>query len=137
MVLFVATACSTPPERTTAAHYRTGTISSKWGELPTYSPTPEPFTIRIERSDPNLSGEAVVDLLVERDGRVKDWHVVSSPDNHSFQRGVAVWLRDFRVGPRLAESEPAPYVLRIAFVFIEPAASRDQYHQARGQSGPW
>ena len=133
----MAGACSSVSPPPATAHDHLGTISSKWGELPTYSPIPKPFAIRLERPDPNLSGEAIVDLLLNRDGRVTDWNVVSSPDNNAFQRGVAVWVKDLRLGPRLAASEPSPYVLRITFVFVEPGPNRDQYHQDRGHSGPW
>jgi hypothetical protein len=123
----MAGACTTTSISRTPA-YRTGIVFSKWGELPTYSPTPNPVAVRLERSDPDLSGEAVVDLLLDRDGHVKDWDVVSSEDDHAFQRGIAVWVRDLRVGPRLAASEPDRHVLRITFAFIEPAPSKDQYH---------
>jgi outer membrane biosynthesis protein TonB len=133
----VLAACSSTSKQPATAHYQTGSISSKWGDLPTYSPTPEPFAIRLERPDPNLSGEATVDLLLNRDGRVKDWDVVSSEDNNAFKRRIALWVNNHRMGPRLAASDPAPYVLRITFAFIEPAPSRDQYHQDRSLSGPW
>lgn len=133
----LAAACSSTSQTSATPHYRTGTLATKWGDLPTYSPTPQPFAIRLERPSPDLSGEAVVDVLLDRNGRVKDWNVVSSADNNAFQRGVGVWLKDHRMGPRLAASEPAPYVLRVTFAFIEPGASQDQYHQARGHTGPW
>ena len=133
----MSAACSSTSTPPAAAHYHTGSIATKWGELPTYSPTPEPFAIRLERPDPNLSGEATVDLLLNREGRVTDWDVVSSADNNAFKRRIAPWVDNHRIGPRLAASDPAPYALRVTFAFIEPAPSRDQYHQDRSISGPW
>jgi hypothetical protein len=133
----LAAACSSTSESAATPHYRTGTLATKWGELPTYSPTPQPFAIRLERPSPDLSGEAVVDVLLDRSGRVKDWNVVSSADNNAFQRELGVWMKGFRIGPRLAASEPEQHVLRVTFAFMDPGMSRDQYHQTRGQTGPW
>lgn len=133
----MAAGCSSSSQPAAAVYHRSGTLATKWGELPTYSPSPGPASIRVERPDANLSGEAVIDLLIDRNGRVQDWDIVSSPDDASFQRGVSVWLRDFRIGPHLDAGDPAPYALRVTFAFVAPGANRDQYHQTPGQTGPW
>jgi TonB family protein len=106
---------------------RTADRASAWGERPSYDRKGQYFAITgkngvqtqlVSSERKNVIGE--VELLVERDGTVKDAVIVSSSGNADFDRSFVRLCRNAQYSLRLDQDAPAPYVVRqpIAIKYI-------------------
>lgn len=88
--------------------------SSTWGEVPSYNVRGQSFNFASRYTPWDVPGNSVVavDLLVNRDGTVRDAAVVASSGERSTDKEVVYLYRNARYSLRLAADDPAPYVVR-------------------------
>ena len=102
---------------------QTGSLATAWGKLPTYSHQPEElreFKSRFSWLPVLLAGidnTATVDVLVNRDGTVRDVAIVESSGNPAKDSTVGPSLDGVRITTKIAPEDPAPYVFRTLVVF--------------------
>lgn len=127
-LLLGACASSQQPGKETAAGSngfarQSGPLATAWGELPTYSHQPadlREFKGRFSWLPVLLAGidnTATVDVLVNRDGTVRDVAIVGSSGNPAKDSTVKPSLDGVRITTKIAPEDPAPYVLRTLVVF--------------------
>lgn len=115
----LAAGCSSSGSRQTstdeAAPYArsTGLCASPWGDMPTYEqPTPPKSGSMFKAGNGSgLTGTVIVDILVNRDGTVRDVAVVQSSKNADVDATAVAWARSFRYAARIDPDDPAPYVV--------------------------
>lgn len=91
----------------------TGLCASPWGDLPTYR-QPAGATVRSEFKPGRVSGikgTVVVDVLVNRDGTVRDVAVVKSSGDSAVDAAAKAWAFSFRYAAKIHPDDPAPYVV--------------------------
>jgi TonB family protein len=127
-LLLGACATSQQPSKETVASSsgfarQTGSLATAWGKLPTYSHQPEElqqFKSRFSWLPVLLAGidnTATVDVLVNRDGTVRDVAIVESSGNPAKDSTVKPSLDGVRIATKIAPEDPAPYVFRTLVVF--------------------
>ena len=91
-----------------------GTAETRWGTLPTYTGNHgNPLVLdpaRIPVSPSTFKVQA--DLLVERDGTVRDVFLLSSSGFPEVDAAVTAEFKEARSRLVLASTDPAPYVIR-------------------------
>ena len=93
-----------------------GTVETPWGEMPTYKFKGHAFVLNPDRAQaPLLAGVVVVDVLVERDGTVRDVFVRNASGYPVVDSLVVARFKDSRSRLVLAPTDPAPYVIRDSF----------------------
>ena len=111
--------CSSPDAKTkmhaTEPEYApsTGLCASPWGDLPTYK-QPARAAVRSEFrpvQTHNLKGTVVVDILVNRDGTVREVAVVKSSGKPDVDAAAVARARAFRFAAKIHPDDPAPYVV--------------------------
>jgi TonB family protein len=136
-----AGACSS----NTASSFRTakpvaavpaGTLQTPWGELPTYLPVQEKAPkfafkhmggIREAReTDVPLNGTAVLDVLVDRDGSIRDVKVQTSSGIAALDHKAVNSFVGAHSLLQVAEKNPAPYVVRFAYTIKTVALATGQ-----------
>ena len=90
--------------------------ATTWGELPTYDMKGQFFKIGPLSSLKNFptegtGGRVTIDLLVNRDGTVRALKVTESSGDMKADRAAMELFRNARYTLKLAESDPAPYVV--------------------------
>jgi hypothetical protein len=90
-----------------------GTVLTPWGEMPTYKFKGNAFVLNPHRAPvPRLAGVVEVDVLVERDGTVRDVFVRKVSGFTEVDSIVAAQFKESRSRLVLAPTDPAPYVIR-------------------------
>lgn len=91
----------------------TGLCASPWGDLPTYrQPALPQFGPTFRPGNfPDLEGTVVVDILVDRDGTVRDVAVVKSSGRADVDAAAVVRARALRYAAKIHPDDPAPYVV--------------------------
>jgi hypothetical protein len=91
-----------------------GTVVTQWGSLPSYTGTQgNPIVLNPQRIPATPSVYKMeVDLLVERDGTVRDVALRSSSGFPELDKAIATELKGTRSLLVLAPTDPAPYVIR-------------------------
>ncbi len=120
---FLLGACSSlktsrAPLPTPPAAVRTADQPTVWGTLPSYSTMGQYFvplrSTRVARVNAAGQGTAVLDLLVNRDGTVKDAAIVTSSGAEKTDLAAEEMCRQARYSLPLGPDAPAPYVVRLA-----------------------
>src|SRR5690348_12285922 len=101
----------------------TGMLATEWGKLPTYSH--QPTELRQLQSQfsrfpiwiAGIDNTATVDLLVNRDGTVRDVAIVESSGDPRKDSTIKPHLDGVRIETKIAPQDPAPYVFRTKVVF--------------------
>jgi len=107
---------ATAPDRDYAP--KTGTLATTWGRMPTYahqSKDLRQFKDQFSRLPVFFAGidnSATVDVLVDRDGTVRDVAVVRSSGDTDKDVSVRARLEGVRITTKIAPGDPAPYVFR-------------------------
>ena len=107
---------SAAPDRVYAP--KTGTLATTWGQLPTYghqSKDLRPFKDQFSRLPAFFAGfgnSATVDVLVNRDGTVRDVAIVKSSGDPAKDAMVRSKINGVRITTSIAPEDPAPYVFR-------------------------
>jgi hypothetical protein len=115
-----------PPEAASGNNHYVrpiGLLATAWGNLPTYSL--QPADLRQFRSRfswmpvwmAGIDNAAKVDLLVNRDGTVRDVSILVSSGDAGKDSTVRARLDGVRITTKIAPEDPAPYVLRTVVVF--------------------
>jgi len=116
-------ACSSPQTSQKAQPVpaqRAGTFATLWGDLPTYTTgyKANPLVLNSPRlltpAADYYRGE--FDLLVERDGTVRDVAIRQASDFPEADQAIAAQFQAARSRLVLAPSDPAPYVIRYTLV---------------------
>jgi TonB family protein len=102
---------------------KTGTLATAWGQLPTYGL--QPMDLRQFKAQfswlpvffAGIDNSATVDVLVNRDGTVRDVAIVRSSGDSDKDASVRARLDGVRITTRIALEDPAPYVFRTLVVF--------------------
>lgn len=107
-----------------------GTVVTEWGNLPAYSTgykvNPLAFSTRLPTPTADYY-RAEFDLLVERDGTVRDVSIHTSSEFPEADQAIAAQFRAARSRLVLAPSDPAPYVIRYTLVRNWEMARRKTY----------
>jgi hypothetical protein len=97
-----------------------GTVVTQWGDLPAYTAGDKhnpldlnPKDLPVPRAD---YYKADFDLLVERDGTVRDVFVRNPSGFPGVDKTAAAQFKEARSRLVLAPSDPAPYVIRYTLV---------------------
>ena len=134
---FLAGACSstksahnTPPPPAQAAAPKTlpaqpaGTLLTAWGELPTYRAEAKgiemPFNLNYGYplkfpEELRVGDTTVVDVLVDRDGSIRDVKLITSSGFDTVDRFVINRFAGAQSLLEIAATDPAPYVVRQTF----------------------
>jgi len=97
---------------------KTGTLASSWGQLPTYGHQNKDlrqFKDQFSRLPAFFAGfgnSATVDVLVNRDGTVRDVAIVKSSGDPDKDATVRSKINGVRITTSIAPGDPAPYVFR-------------------------
>src|SRR6478736_2501864 len=120
---FLVGACSSPQTSQNAqpvpAH-PAGTVVTQWGNLPVYTTGDKANPLAF--NSPRLPTPTAdyyrgeFDLLVERDGTVRDVFIRRSSDFPEADKAIAAQFQAARSRLVLAPSDPAPYVIRYTIV---------------------
>lgn len=108
---------------------RTGVLATAWGDLPTYQV--ELRQLPVHRAPPprGLNGTVTMDLLVDRDGSVKEMAIVQSSGDARIDHTVQSEFVGARFATKIAPGDPAPYAFRVTRTFHddgkEPIASNE------------
>jgi len=107
-----------------------GTVETRWGALPTYKADKgNPLVLNPQRTPVYPSSYKVeVDLLVERDGTVRDVALRNSSGIPQVDKGVTAEFKDARSRLVLAPTDPAPYVIRYALALAVADNSSDAHN---------
>jgi len=113
-----------------------GTVETRWGSMPAYtSDKGSPILLDPQGIPAPLRGYSMkLDLLVDRDGTVREVDVRKTTSMPDVDAAIAAKFKKARSRLVLAPSDPAPYVIRFSFDHrVEVADSdgnynRDQYH---------
>lgn len=90
-----------------------GTVVTPWGEMTTYKFKGNAFVLNPHRAPaPGVAGVVEVDVLVERDGTVRDVFVRKVSGFAVVDSIVAAQFKESRSRLILAPTDPAPYVIR-------------------------
>lgn len=90
-----------------------GTVATPWGEMPTYKFKGHAFVLNPQRAPaPRMANVVEVDVLVERDGTVRDVFVRKVSGFTQVDSIVAARFKESRSRLVLAPTDPAPYVIR-------------------------
>lgn len=105
---------------------KTGTLATTWGELPTYSFQPSQLLLSrkaLRQLDKvtRLSGKATVDLLVDRDGSVREAVIVESSGDPAVVRVMQTSFAGAKFPTKIAPGDPAPCVFRQKIVLVSQA----------------
>jgi hypothetical protein len=131
----LAGACSSPTASSSfsaqpVAAIPAGTLKTAWGELPTYKADGDafPFVLGAKRPwrPPELRSDdaAVLDVLVDRDGSIRDVKVHTSSGIEAVDRFAINHYVGAHSRLQVAATDPAPYVIRQTFRIQEtPVAS--------------
>jgi len=99
-----------------------GTLQTAWGELPTYRAEgeglPLPFAFARPKPRPQdvrFGDTAVVDVLVNRDGSIRDVKLQTSSGFEAVDRYVINSFVGAQALLQIAATDPAPYVIRQTF----------------------
>jgi hypothetical protein len=118
-----AGACSTPTASVPAkpAAVAMGTLHSAWGEMPTYQAEGNGFPFEFARKRPyevraprdlRAGDAAILDVLVDRNGAIRDVKVQTSSGVEAVDRFLMNRFVGARSKLQLAATDAAPYVLR-------------------------
>ncbi len=90
-----------------------GLCASPWGDMPTYrQPAPPQFGPTSRPGIfPDLEGTVVVDILVNRDGTVRDVAIVKSSGQADVDAAAVARARALRYVAKIHPDDPAPYVV--------------------------
>jgi len=119
LLTLLASGCASTKTQPTAAGAEsefasgTGLCASPWGDLPTYTQPGPPALAQMPRggSQPDYDGSVVVDILVNRDGTVRDVAIVKSSGNDAVDDAALARARAFRYLAKIHPDDPAPYVV--------------------------
>jgi TonB family protein len=102
----------------------TGSRASAWGDLPTYAQLGPPSFGSAVRAGPDLrlEGSVTVDLLVERDGSVRDVSIVKSSGDPAVDQAAKGRARGMRFNAKIHPNDPAPYLVPSFVVRFDPGA---------------
>lgn len=90
-----------------------GIVVTPWGEMPTYKFKGNAFVLNPHRAPaPRVLGVVEVDVLVERDGTVRDVFVRRGTGYAAIDSIVTARFKESRSRLLLAPTDPAPYVIR-------------------------
>ena len=98
----------------TPAPVRVAARSSVWGEIPSYRGKGQSFQFpdQVTPTDISGSGRVAVDVLVNRDGTVRDAAIVRASGEPSADKRVVALYRAAHYSLQLRPDDPAPYVVR-------------------------
>lgn len=102
---------------------KTGELATTWGKLPTYSLQPTDLRQFKDQFSwlpvffAGIDNTALVDVLVDRDGTVRDVSIIESSGDPEKDSTVQPRLAGVRIMTKIAPKDPAPYVLRTLVVF--------------------
>jgi TonB family protein len=102
---------------------QTGELATKWGKLPTYrhqSAELREFKQQFSWLPAFFAGidhTAKVDVLVNRDGTVRDVAIIASSGDSGHDASVLGRLQGVRITMKIAPEDPAPYVYRTVVAF--------------------
>jgi hypothetical protein len=100
-----------------------GTVATNWGEMPTYKFKGNAFVFHPDRATAPLIARLVeVDVLVERDGTVRDVFLRTASGITAVDSLVAARFKASHSRLVLSPTDPAPYVIRDS---LANYASRD------------
>jgi TonB family protein len=131
---FLLGACSSfrtarVPLPTPPAAVRIADQPSAWGTLPSYSTMGQYFvplqSSRQTRANIVPSGTAVLDVLVNHDGSVKDAAIVTSSGIEKTDLAAAEMCRQARYSLPLGPDAPAPYVVRLTVAIKNRAVAQN------------
>ncbi len=120
-VCVMQSACSSfkPPQPLSSAAaepVRTGNRVTVWGEFPSYETTGHYFRLDNRRHRiRGLNGHAVVDVLVNADGTIRDAAIFESSGTPEVDALALRLYKHSRYSLRLASGHPAPHVVRQDF----------------------
>jgi TonB family protein len=115
-------ACSSikPPQPLSSAPPHpvlTGNRVTVWGEFPSYETTGHYFQLHNRRPrNLALSGHAVVDILVNADGTIRDAAIFESSGDPEVDALALRLYKTSRYSLRLPSGQPAPHVVRQDFL---------------------
>ncbi len=97
---------------------RAENIVTAFGEFPSYDSRGQSFKPFTNRRDTEigLTGRAVLDVIVDADGKVQDVAIVESSGKPAYDEMALRVFRNSRYSLRLTSGDPAPYVVRQEFV---------------------
>ena len=97
---------------------KTGTLATAWGQLPTYGHQPGDLRQFKDQFSwlpvffAGIDNSATVDVLVNRDGTVRDVAIVRSSGDPDKDSSVLSRISGVRITTNIAPGDPAPYVFR-------------------------
>jgi hypothetical protein len=144
-LLLGACATSQQPSKETVASRdgfarQTGSLVTAWGKLPTYSHQREELRELKSRFSwlpvllAGIDNTAKVDVLVDRDGTVRDFAIVESSGDPAKDSIVGPSLDGVRITTKIAPEDPAPYVFRTLVVFHKNPGYGSDYSLAYSQT---
>ena len=116
----------------TPAPVQLASRATAWGELPTYDRKGQFFVIGappVSRNFP-ADGTVTIDLLVNRDGTVRAAKVTESSGDMNADRAAIDLYRNARYTLKLADSDPAPYVVSQTVVLNLMAQDRESFRDS-------
>lgn len=118
MLLAACSSFKSPQPESSAATQpvRIGTLVTVWGEFPSYETRGHYFQLYTRRpTDTALSGQAVVDILINADGTVRDAAIFESSGDPEVDALAVRLYKASRYSLRLAHGQAAPHVVRQGF----------------------
>lgn len=127
-LLLGACTSSQPLSNTSAAvsngyAQKTGELTTAWGKLPAYSHQLTDLRQFKQQFSwlpvvfAGIDNTATVDVLVNRDGTVRDVSIIESSGDPVKDSTVMTRLAGVRITTKIAPEDPAPYVFRTLVVF--------------------
>ena len=102
---------------------KTGTLATAWGQLSTYGHQSKDLRQFKDQFSwlpvffAGIENSATVDVLVNRDGTVRDVAIVRSSGDPDKDASVRSRINGVRITTNIAPGDPAPYVFRTVVTF--------------------
>lgn len=104
--------CSSPNQSVSQRVIPTGTVTSSWGERPSYRQYSHHFDLTGRHPVNAFDSKVDLEVLVNADGTVQDVAILESSGNAMVDRVTVARFMGARYSLKLEPTDPAPHVVR-------------------------